>query len=90
MKKHYPHGFHKVDKSGRPIYIERLGMVDLNAFSKATTIERYVKYHIKEQEKTLSLRYPACSIASEKHVYSTTTILDVSGLVKWLYIFCLS
>ncbi|KAJ0240574.1 Phosphatidylinositol/phosphatidylcholine transfer protein SFH11 [Hirschfeldia incana] len=80
VKKHYPHGFHKVDKSGRPIYIERLGMVDLNAFSKATTIERYVKYHIKEQEKTLSLRYPACSIASEKHVSSTTTILDVSGL----------
>lgn len=82
MKKHYPHGFHKVDKSGRPIYIERLGMVDLNAFSKATTIDRYVKYHIKEQEKTLSLRYPACSIASEKHVSSTTTILDVSGLVS--------
>ncbi|CAF1996362.1 hypothetical protein YC2023_084958 [Brassica napus] len=80
VKRHYPHGFHKVDKSGRPIYIERLGMVDLNAFLKATTIERYVKYHIKEQEKTLSLRYPACSIASEKHVSSTTTILDVSGL----------
>ncbi|KFK31364.1 hypothetical protein AALP_AA6G102800 [Arabis alpina] len=80
VKKHYPHGFHKVDRNGRPIYIERLGMVDLNAFMKATTIERYVKYHIKEQEKTLSLRYPACSIASEKHVSSTTTILDVSGI----------
>ncbi|CAH2046040.1 unnamed protein product [Thlaspi arvense] len=80
VKKHYPHGFHKVDKNGRPIYIERIGMVDLNAFLKATTIERYVKYHIKEQEKTLSLRYPACSIASEKHVSSTTTILDVSGV----------
>ncbi|KAG2264636.1 hypothetical protein Bca52824_071715 [Brassica carinata] len=79
VKKHYPHGFHKVDKTGRPIYIERLGMVDLNAFSKATTIDRYVKYHIKEQEKTLSLRYPACSIASET-CFSTTTILDVSGL----------
>ncbi|KAL1214012.1 Phosphatidylinositol/phosphatidylcholine transfer protein SFH11 [Cardamine amara subsp. amara] len=80
VKKHYPHGFHKVDKSGRPIYIERIGMVDLTAFLKATTIERYVKYHIREQEKTLSLRYPACSIASEKHVSSTTTILDVSGV----------
>ncbi|EOA13518.1 hypothetical protein CARUB_v10026584mg [Capsella rubella] len=80
VKKHYPHGFHKVDKSGRPIYIERLGMVDLNAFLKATTLERYVKYHIQEQEKTLTSRYPACSIASEKHVSSTTTILDVSGV----------
>lgn len=82
MKKHYPHGFHKVDRNGRPIYIERLGMVDLTAFMKATTIERYVKYHIKELEKTLSLRYPACSIASAKHVSSTTTILDVSGIVS--------
>ncbi|XP_006398448.2 phosphatidylinositol/phosphatidylcholine transfer protein SFH11 isoform X1 [Eutrema salsugineum] len=80
VKKHYPHGFHKVDKSGRPIYIERIGMVDLNAFLKSTTIERYVKYHIREQETTLSLRFPACSIASEKHVSSTTTILDVSGV----------
>ncbi|ANM69453.1 Sec14p-like phosphatidylinositol transfer family protein [Arabidopsis thaliana] len=80
VKKHYPHGFHKVDKTGRPIYIERLGMTDLNAFLKATTIERYVNYHIKEQEKTMSLRYPACSIASDKHVSSTTTILDVSGV----------
>ncbi|XP_019087986.1 PREDICTED: LOW QUALITY PROTEIN: phosphatidylinositol/phosphatidylcholine transfer protein SFH11-like [Camelina sativa] len=80
VKKHYPHGFHKVDKSGRPIYIERLGMVDLNAFLKATTVDRYVNNHIKEQEKTLSLRYPACSIASGKHVSSTTTILDVSGV----------
>ncbi|KAG7536056.1 CRAL/TRIO N-terminal domain superfamily [Arabidopsis suecica] len=80
VKKHYPHGFHKVDKTGRPIYIERLGMADLTAFLKATTIDRYVKYHIKEQEKTLRFRYPACSIAAEKHVSSTTTILDVSGI----------
>lgn len=82
MKKHYPHGFHKVDKTGRPIYIERLGMADLTAFLKATTIDRYVKYHIKEQEKTLTIRYPACSIAADKHVSSTTTILDVSGIVS--------
>uniref|UniRef100_A0A453D5M5 Uncharacterized protein n=1 Tax=Aegilops tauschii subsp. strangulata TaxID=200361 RepID=A0A453D5M5_AEGTS len=33
-----------------------------------------------EQEKTLSLRYPACSLAAKKHISSTTAILDVKGL----------
>ncbi|OAO94324.1 hypothetical protein AXX17_AT5G46000 [Arabidopsis thaliana] len=81
VKKHYPHGFHKVDKTGRPIYIERLGMTDLNAFLKATTIERYVNYHIKEQEKTMSLRYPACSIASDKHMKLFNKLFVASSVV---------
>ncbi|KAK9277664.1 hypothetical protein L1049_007211 [Liquidambar formosana] len=80
VKKCYPHGFHGVDRYGRPVYIEKLGMVDLDAFSQVTTIERFVKYHVSEQEKTLNLRYPACSIAAKRHIASTTSILDVKGV----------
>lgn len=82
MKKCYPHGFHGVDKWGRPVYIERIGMVDLNTLLQVTTIERFVKYHVSEQEKTLNLRYPACSIAEKRHIASTTSILDVKGVVR--------
>ncbi|XP_031265390.1 phosphatidylinositol/phosphatidylcholine transfer protein SFH11-like [Pistacia vera] len=77
VKQCYPHGFHGVDKFGRPIYIEQIGMVDLNALLQVTTIERFVKYHVSEKEKTLNLRYPACSIAAKRHIASTTIILDV-------------
>ncbi|PSS04056.1 Phosphatidylinositol/phosphatidylcholine transfer protein [Actinidia chinensis var. chinensis] len=80
VKKSYPHGFHGVDKYGRPIYIERLGMVDLTAVLQITTIDRFLKHHVYEQEKTLHWRYPACSIAAKKHIASTTSILDMKDV----------
>jgi len=79
VKKWYPHGYHGVDRYGRP---ERIGMVDLNSLLQITTIERFVKYHVSEQEKTSNLRYPACSIAAKTHIASTTSILDVNGVVS--------
>ncbi|XP_043719642.1 phosphatidylinositol/phosphatidylcholine transfer protein SFH11-like isoform X3 [Telopea speciosissima] len=80
VKKCYPHGFHGVDKSGRPVYIERIGIIDLNALLKVTTLDRLLKHHVDEQEKTQNLRFPACSIAAKTHIASTTTILDVQGV----------
>lgn len=80
VKRCYPHGFHGVDRFGRPLYIERVGSVDLSKLMQVTTIDRYVKYHISEQEKTISLRYPVCSLVAKKHIASTTAIFDVKGL----------
>ncbi|KMT04177.1 hypothetical protein BVRB_8g186250 [Beta vulgaris subsp. vulgaris] len=80
VQKFYPHGFHGVDRSGRPVYIERMGLVDLDALLQRTTLERLVKHHVFEQEKTARLRFPACTIAAGKRIASTTAILDVKGI----------
>ncbi|KAK3039470.1 hypothetical protein RJ639_028052 [Escallonia herrerae] len=80
VKRCYPHGFHGVDRYGRPLYIERIGMVNLDALLRVTSMDRFLKYHVSEQEKTLTRRYSACSLAAKKHIASTTSILDMKDV----------
>ncbi|KAJ7237007.1 CRAL-TRIO domain-containing protein [Mycena rebaudengoi] len=80
VDKYYPQFYHKNDKDGRPIYIERLGQLDLKALYAATTPERQLKRLVLEYEKFISERLPACAAAAGHPVETSCTILDLHNV----------
>ncbi|KAH8091058.1 CRAL-TRIO domain-containing protein [Cristinia sonorae] len=80
VDKYYPQYYHKVDKDGRPIYVERLGLLDVKALYAVTTKERQLQRLVFEYEKFLSERLPACSKAIGHPVETCCSILDLKGI----------
>ncbi|KAJ9191137.1 hypothetical protein DTO166G4_4860 [Paecilomyces variotii] len=77
---YYPQYYHKTDKDGRPVYIEKLGKIDLNAMYKITTGERMLQNLVCEYEKLADPRLPACSRKAGKLLETCCTIMDLKGV----------
>jgi len=80
VDKYYPQYYHKMDKDGRPIYIEQLGKLDIKALYAATTQERQLQRLVWEYERCLNERFPACSAAVGHAVETSCTILDLQNV----------
>lgn len=79
VKLYYPHGFHKTDKLGRPIYIERIGALNLTRLWEVTNFERMELYFVREYERMIHERFTACSRAAGRRIEQSLTILDLGG-----------
>ncbi|KAL2826983.1 CRAL-TRIO domain-containing protein [Aspergillus cavernicola] len=80
MFKFYPQYYHRTDKDGRPVYIEKYGRIDLNAMSKITSDDRMLKNLVTEYEKLADPRLPACSRKSGKLLETCCSIMDLKGV----------
>ncbi|KAL4958209.1 putative phosphatidylinositol transporter [Aspergillus filifer] len=78
--KYYPQYYHKTDKDGRPVYIEKLGSIDLTALQKITTDDRMLKNLVTEYEKLADPRLPACSRKAGKLLETCCSIMDLKGV----------
>jgi len=77
VKKYYPHGFHKIDKLGRPIYFEISGDLDIEELLKVTSIDRMFRYQIRQYEYLMNFIFPACSQKVNSYVYQSLSIFDL-------------
>ena len=70
----------KTDKFGRPIYIELINKVNLDKLFQVTTEERMISYYIREYERLMKWRFPACSAVIKKPIEQSLTILDLENI----------
>jgi len=64
---------------GRPLYIERIGTLDVNKLWTITTEERMMKEFACTFEVLFSLRYPSCSQVFGKRIETSTSVIDMTN-----------
>jgi hypothetical protein len=75
-----------VDKQGRPIYIERIGFIDITEVYKFTNEERLLKYNALSYETLITKIFDACTEFRRKstgepgRIQQTCTILDLKDV----------
>ena len=93
VKAAFPHGYHGVDKCGRPIYISRLAKTSQDALFRATDWDRFIKFWIQSYEELIWTKIPVCTKNGGKNPtlaglpppstfapLQTLTILDMKGI----------
>jgi len=78
-RKYYPHGYFRTDKLGRPIYIERIGLLKFEQLVKVIPLEKLQMYFVQSYERLIHEIFPACSKAAGKRVEQTCYIIDLKG-----------
>ena len=68
LQEYFPHGYHKTDKTGLPIGIQRMGMLHFDEILQFMDEKTFSHDFIYNQEMSLKLRFPACSDVAGRHI----------------------
>ena len=71
------------DRDGRPIYVERTGLIDTDSMVLITNLDRLVDYHIWCMERHMRERFVANSEATGRPITSLITIMDMVRRCWW-------
>ncbi|KDQ14209.1 hypothetical protein BOTBODRAFT_159723 [Botryobasidium botryosum FD-172 SS1] len=78
-KQLYPQFYHKMDRDGRPLYIEQPGQVESGAITEEGK-KKQLQRLVVEYEKFINERLPACSAEAGHPVETSCTILDLKNV----------
>lgn len=81
LKDTYPRFFHKTCKIGRPVWYKRHYNLDFDLLKEMDENwqETFRLHHIREQEKLLQYRLPACSESKGEYVGQSILVMDLMG-----------
>lgn len=79
VTKYFPGGWHHFDRDGRPLYVLRLGQMDVKGFIKSVGEEGLVKLTLHVCEEGLK-RAEEATRTNGKPISSWTCLLDLEGL----------
>lgn len=76
----YPQFNYWTDKGGRPIYIERIGRLDVPKLFKTTDTDRMLRHHVREWEIMIKIKFTASARMHGHYINQTFTVLDLKGI----------
>jgi len=81
IKKAYNFNHHKMDKSGMPVYFDRMGDLSYPQMISAqgSTPERVLQYFTWYAEASWQYRLPAASLAAGKYIGKGMYVMDLQG-----------
>lgn len=82
LESHFPHGFHKTDKEGHPVYIQITGFLRPDELFKYVPPEDLLTYSIKIYERAVRELYECCQKERKKYIHGMINIMDFKGVSK--------
>ncbi|KAI8825618.1 CRAL-TRIO domain-containing protein [Fimicolochytrium jonesii] len=77
--------FHKTDKEGQPVFIERTGYHDVKSLATKCPQSQMLDWHVRNTEMLFNVLMPECSAKSGRLIEKHTVIFDCANSGMWQF-----